>query len=217
MRIKTNNPTKLTTEEYNSLLFGLFNIIFTNDVCTNMVYESLEEIEKAGMMKKTVKYRAKLLRDEIRAYNRILSSILKEREFIADVNDCYEELLSADLAKLELTIKNYMHKCHVPYTDLQCKCAMAYVFAQGACHNVDENIKRRPTISKYANKYEALKITKISDALERLMEELEKVCNQGHYFCDLNQNNDIFNGFVVICRKLADPDIIYKIVKKYDK
>lgn len=216
MRIKTNNPTKLTTEEYNSLLFGLFNIIFTNDVCTNMVYESLEEIEKAGMMKKTVKYRAKLLRDEIRAYNRILSSILKEREFIADVNDCYEEILSADLAKLELTIKNYMHKCHVPYTDLQCKCAMAYIFAQGACKNVDENIRKRDAVSRYTHTFKRLRLTQLTEALKRTMEELERTFKSARYFCDLNANNDIYNGFVVIVRKLADPKTIVDVVKKYD-
>jgi hypothetical protein len=207
----------LTQQEESSLSYGLYNIIFTNDVCCSYIYDLIEVIIKAGIYKKDIKYRGNILKAHLKDYNRLLDKVYNYKDVVACMNEELEDTIQSDLAKLEYSTKNYMHKCHVPYTDVQCKSAIAYVFAQGACHNVDENIKRRPTISKYANKYEALKITKISDALERLMEELEKVYNQGHYFCDLNQNNDIFNGFVVICRKLADPDIIYKIVKKYDK
>jgi hypothetical protein len=197
-------------------MFALYNVLFTNDVCISYIYDCFEEVDKAGLRKGRVKYRLSNLADEVRKYNRAITTILKENEFIADVNEDVEDLLKADLCRLELTTKNYMNKCHVPYTDLQCKCAMAYIFAQGACRNVDENMKINEHISRFTNSLKLLRLTSLLQALTKAMDELEKIFNAKAYFCDMNKNEDIYNGFVIVVRKLADPNFILQILNKND-
>lgn len=204
-------------EEYDSLLTGLFNIIFTNDICTSYIYDTIEIVEKADYCKQAVKYRMKLLQNELKAYNRVIASILKEQDFIADINEYYADIIRTDLMRLELTVKNYMNKCHVPEAEMQTKLAISYIFAKGACHNVDQNIKRRESLSRYMKNYRLLRLTRIEEALQLFADCIATCFSRYKYHCDLNNNDDVYNGFVIICRKLADPKNIRKVIDQYDK
>lgn len=204
----------VTAEQYGSLMFGMYNVIFCNDLCTGYAYDLIEEIRRRGYYRNGIKRRSNILMLEIKRYNDRLAKIAKFSHYIADANDIFSEAIAHDRQVLKITTRNYMEKCRMPEATLQAKAAILFIFSRGACHNVDINLEKRRDIRRLTYGMQALRLTKVNEAVKRLLDEIDKVLGGN---CDLNDNDDIYNGFVIICRKLADAELLQKVVDEADQ
>ena len=137
------DPDKMGKEEirqYNWYMFVLYNIIFVNDTAVGSFYELLAELDRHPyLMRGKVKFRARVLREHIKAYNRKNDRrALSGGEFIANINEEFEEMLEGDLEKLYYTTLNYMHKIRIREPELQARMVLADTFAKGMVRNVEE-------------------------------------------------------------------------------
>ena len=206
----------MTQQQRTALAATLYNIIFTNEVCTDSVFEACAELRKSEWCRGKVKFRLKQVEGELKSYNRLLERSTRKLDFIADINDEFMDLVADDLLRLKMTTLNYMRRCGVPAAELMAKVEVADIFCQGALHNIDFCMSRQSNIQRSVSSMSFLRLTDLCRAYKCLSNEVLKLA-KGDYHCDLNESNEIFNGFVIITKKLADPDVIFGILEKIDK
>ena len=206
------DPDKMGKEEirqYNWYMFVLYNIIFVNDTAVGSFYELLAELDRHPyLMRGKVKFRARVLREHIKAYNRKNDRrALSGGEFIANINE--EE-------KLYYTTLNYMHKIRIREPELQARMVLADTFAKGMIHNVEECVRkaRGDLDAIYLRSIRGLAEHDVSNACLQLVDEVEKVFSHDDKLPVLDGELSIFQGFQAIMNKLGDPDRIYEVVEK---
>lgn len=215
------DPDKMGKEEirqYNWYMFVLYNIIFVNDTAVGSFYELLAELDKHPyLMRGKVKFRARVLREHIKAYNRKNDRrALSGGEFIANINEEFEEMLEGDLEKLYYTTLNYMHKLRIREPELQARMVLADTFAKGMVHNVDMCVERaRGDLDAiYLRSIRGLAEHDVSNACLQLVDEVEKVFSHDDKLPAIDGEFPIFQGFQAIMNKLGDPDRILRVVEK---
>lgn len=218
MELMTRQQHRMTPEERNSFYFGIYNIVFTNDCTISMIYNVTEMVRKRpDLYKGAVKYRLKLLRKSMKDYNRVLARLFNSMYFVADIQDMYEDIIKDDMQKLRITTINYMHKCKIQEAELWTDLELSWVFVLGANHNIDANKEIRKHIKHTHGWYEELRMKNVMDAYRNFYGEVRKVLYKDDgTFCDLNENEDIYRGFFVVAKKLADPQLIAKVIKTVD-
>ena len=215
------DPDKMGKEEirqYNWYMFVLYNIIFVNDTAVGSFYELLAELDRHPyLMRGKVKFRARVLREHIKAYNRKNDRrALSGGEFIANINEEFEEMLEGDLEKLYYTTLNYMHKIRIREPELQARMVLADTFAKGMVRNVEECVRkaRGDLDAIYLRSIRGLAEHDVSNACLQLVDEVEKVFSHDDKLPVLDGELSIFQGFQAIMNKLGDQDRIYEVVEK---
>ena len=216
------DPDKMGKEEirqYNWYMFCLYNIIFVNDTAVGSFYELLAELDRHPyLMRGKVRFRARVLREHIKAYNRKNDKrALSGGEFIANINEEFEEMLEGDLEKLYYTTLNYMHKIRIREPELQARMVLADTFAKGMIHNVDMCVeKARGDLDViYIQNIRRLAEHDVSNACLQLVDEVGKEFAHDDKLPVLDGELQIFQGFQAIMNKLGDPDRILKVVEKW--
>ncbi|MGM9685926.1 MAG: hypothetical protein ACI3YI_06845, partial [Bacteroidaceae bacterium] len=182
-------------------------------------YELLAELDRHPyLMRGRVKFRARVLREHIKAYNRKNDRrALSGGEFIANINEEFEEMLEGDLEKLYYTTLNYMHKIRIREPELQARMVLADTFAKGMIHNVDECVRKESgelnTI--YIHNIRRLAEHDVSNACLQLVDEIGKEFAHDDKLPVLDGELSIYHGFQTIMNKLGEPDRIYKVVEKW--
>ena len=215
------DPDKMGKEEirqYNWYMFCMYNIIFVNDTAVGSFYELLAELDRHPyLMRGKVKFRARVLREHIKAYNRKNDRrALSGGEFIANINEEFEEMLEGDLERLYYTTLNYMHKIRIREPELQARMVLAYTFAKGMIHNVEECVRkaRGDLDAIYIQNIRRLAEHDVSNASLQLVDEVGKEFSHDDKLPALDGELPIFQGFQAIMNKLGDPDRIYEVVEK---
>lgn len=216
------DPDKMCREEirqYNWYMFCLYNIIFVNDTAVGSFYELLAELDRHPyLMRGKVKFRARVLREHIKAYNRKNDRrALSGGEFIANINEEFEEMLEGDLERLYYTTLNYMHKIRIREPELQARMVLADTFAKGMVHNVDMCVERaRGDLDAiYIQNIRRLAEHDVSNACLQLVDEIGKEFAHDEKLPVLDGELSIYQGFQTIMNKLGDPDRILKVVEKW--
>lgn len=209
---------QLSEQEQNILTCTLYNVLFTNDIAMGHIYDAMQLLEKSSLWRGRVKQRGGYLKQQMRLYNGTVTRMTRNPEFVAELNEEFSEMIQMDLLKLELTVKNYMHKCHVPDVELQMLLALSDIFTSGALKNYDLNCTRPDNpVHHLMHSFRHFCITGIKDSFRAMYDEIQKIYARRDYYCDLNSNEDIFNGFVVICRKLSDPERIMDVIATVER
>ena len=215
------DPDKMGREEirqYNWYMFCLYNIIFVNDTAVGSFYELLAELDRHPyLMRGRVKFRARVLREHIKAYNsKNDKRALSGGEFIANINEEFEEMLEGDLEKLYYTTLNYMHKIRIREPELQARMVLADTFAKGMIHNVDMCVEkaRGDLDAIYIQNIRRLAEHDVSNASLQLVDEVEKEFRHDDKLPAIDGELPIFQGFQAIMNKLGDPERIYEVVEK---
>ena len=216
------DPDKMGKEEirqYNWYMFVLYNIIFVNDTAVGSFYELLAELDRHPyLMRGKVKFRARVLREHIKAYNsKNDKRALSGGEVIANINEEFEEMLEGDLEKLYYTTLNYMHKLRIREPELQARMVLADTFAKGMVHNVEECVRkaRGDLDAIYLKSIRGLAEHDVSNACLQLVDEVEKVFRHDDKLPVLDGELSIYQGFQTIMNKLGDPDRILSVVEKW--
>ena len=216
------DPDKMGKEEirqYNWYMFCLYNIIFVNDTAVGSFYELLAELDRHPyLMRGRVKFRARVLREHIKAYNRKNDRrALSGGEFIANINEEFEEMLEGDLEKLYYTTLNYMHKIRIREPELQARMVLADTFAKGMVHNVEECVRkaRGDLDAIYLRSIRGLAEHDVSNACLQLVDEIGKEFAHDDKLPVLDGELSIYQGFQTIMNKLGDPDRILRVVEKW--
>lgn len=215
------DPDKMGKEEirqYNWYMFCLYNIIFVNDTAVGSFYELLTELDRHPyLMRGKVKFRARVLREHIKAYNRKNDRrALSGGEFIANINEEFEEMLEGDLERLYYTTLNYMHKLRIREPELQARMVLADTFAKGMVHNVDMCVEkaRGDLDAIYIQNIRRLAEHDVSNACLQLVDEIGKEFAHDEKLPVLDGELSIYQGFQTIMNKLGDPERIYEVVEK---
>ena len=216
MRIATGTYHAPDEQQRTRLAATLYNIIFTNDTCCGEVFEAITALRKSPWYSGKVKFWAKKVVGYLKEYDRVLEKATKAIDYVADINEEFSDLIKSDMVRLRMTTLNYMNKCGVPNARLVCQVEMANIFCMGALHNMDFIINRQSDIHREVVKFKFLRLGDLVQAYRHLAKEVEKLCD-GDYICDLNANEDIYNGFVVVTKKLSDPETIFRIIDKIDR
>lgn len=183
------------------------------------IYELLAELDRHPyLMRGRVKFRARVLREHIKAYNRKNDRrALSGGEFIANINEEFEEMLEGDLERLYYTTLNYMHKLRIREPELQARMVLADTFAKGMVRNVEECVRkaRGDLDAIYLRSIRGLAEHDVSNACLQLVDEVEKVFRHDDKLPVLDGELSIYQGFQTIMNKLGDPDRILRVVEKW--
>ena len=216
------DPDKMGKEEirqYNWYMFCLYNIRFVNDTAVGSFYELLAELDRHPyLMRGKVKFRARVLREHIKAYNRKNDRrALSGGEFIAKINEESEEMREGDIEKLYYTTLNYMHKIRIREPELQARMVLADTFAKGMVHNVEECVRkaRGDLDAIYLRSIRGLAEHDVSNACLQLVDEIGKEFAHDDKLPVLDGELSIYQGFQTIMNKLGDPDRILRVVEKW--
>lgn len=207
----------LTERDRAILTAVLYNGVFMNDLAITAIYDAFELLADANFCQHKIKFWMQKVQTNIRNYNRLLNRKTGGRiEFIADLNDLYEEQTKFDLWKLQNTTVNALSKLKRPYPELTAKLYVAESLVKGSCHNNDKCLSSFPELAYYHRSFKWLKLTRIDLALTNLCVEIWKsrVIPKG-YVSILDENSDVCNGFKSLANKLRNSDNILTICNKH--
>ena len=207
-----------TDEKKRTILTAVaYNIIFTNELAINALFEVLELLQSnTRYYRHAVKRWAVQCLKLMKEYNALLNKGTGGYiEFIAGLNDLYEEKIKFDLWKVINTARNTLEKNHSVNPVLSAKVYVALTLLLGACNNVDCCMDGFPNLKGLARCFRWMRLTRISLAATHLFSELVKVrcINDDRKLLDNEQS--VVIGFNVLANKLSNADDILTTCNSY--
>ena len=204
------------TPNKNLAVCVMYAILFINDMLCSCIFDTLELLKKSSYYEKKLKFRVRNLEKAVKHYNGFINKT-RNADFIADMNDIFQEHIGRDSLIAQNSVINYLKKVKAPEPTLLGMVAMCDVLSTEAVNTVDDNIKAFAHIEPFIRNFTKLRVTDIQDALICMSHEFEDTLwRKEHYEIDLRNSGEIKNAFKIIRNKLNDPKFIFKVVETYD-
>ena len=202
--------------DYNVFMVVMYQTMFVNDTAVMSFYDLLHALEKRpDLYKYKVKYRARILRQQIKIYNAANDRRTEYgNNFLADIFEAMSDEISSDVQKLEYAIRNFLHRLREKEVDMLTRIVLAETWAKGMVGNVDMNHKEftGKLPQKYLRAMEHIRHANLRDAVLKLVNEIHGVGNESNgQVVELSDSPEIFNGFQAILIKLSDPKRIMRL------
>lgn len=197
-----------------SLTAVMYNLVFMNDLTISVVFDCLTKLESSEFWRNGVKRWASSVRHEMRRYSMKFKDVIGDKMigFIADLSDKYEEQTNIDLFKLRnaclMTLGNK------PNADLASEVYIAMTFLFGSCNNNDSCLNGFPHLKSYHGRFKWMRLTNLSKAFLKLSIEFDKMLGYT-YQIQLDNSNNVINGFKAIAYKLSNADNIIETCNSY--
>lgn len=194
-----------------------YNILFTNELAINALFEVLEMLaNNTRYYRHAVKRWSAQCLKLMKEYNALLNKGTGGFiEFIAGLNDIYEDKIKFDLWKVGNTARNTLEKKHSLNPVLGAKAYVAITLLHGACHNVDSCMEGFPDMKNWSRQFRWMRITRMAIAFRHLYEELVKVKCISDDRDILDNEPSVMTGFTVLANKLSNADDILTTCNEY--
>ena len=205
---KFDPSESLSPEDRTATVAVMYNIIFLNELAVCQMFNCMNEIEESKYYRHKVKKRIAKVRKLMKDYNSLLNRRTGGRiDFLADLNDKYEEQLDLDVWKLRNACLNVIEKAHLKEKSLIVSLYVSATLICGSCHNVDHCMDGFDHLKYFRKYFRWMRLTEMEQAYIHMVVDVNnmlKVDYQPLLDADLN----VQNGFKVLANKLHDADNI---------
>ena len=219
---KTVNTTKsrmesLTEHDMARVTVVMYNLIFCNELAITAMFDAIQRIRDAGYYRNGVKRWGNLCLQDMKMYNGILNKRSGGHiEFIADLNDIYDEYLTVDVMRLRNVTKMRLDKEHIPESELKAYIYTGATLSLAALHNNDHAFDSFPDLKYLHCRFKWMRISSLSATFIKMTDALNKM-TADDYSDLLNDDRQVMTGFKVLANKLHDGDDIINILNKHSE
>lgn len=199
---------KLTSHERLAVTAVMYNIIFVNETAVSAMFEAMNSLEESPCYRHKIKYWAGVVRRLMREYNQKLDKRSGGHiEFLAGLNDRYEEQLGLDLFKLRNACVLALQRHHVPEPNLSAQIYVAATLVSSSCRTVDHCFDSYPDYKHYGRFFAWMRLSAMERAFINLCTEYAKEIKRPFQLL-LDEDMNVQNGFRALANKLRNADNI---------
>lgn len=196
--------------EHEALVVGVtYNILFTNDIVCAAIIDMMSELRNSPLYRHGIKMKARLANEHRHNYELRLNEIInRSSNFFAEANDAFSSRVQPFVDHLYYAIKQEFDNHQHPHASVLARMELARTLATYACIQFDERIRmmreRDPQFACF--RVDFLRITAISQAMDRLMEAVPTSCT-----IDLNTTR-VKQAVSALQNKLTDANNIAEAI-----
>ena len=193
----------------------MYNLIFCNELAITAMFDAIQKLKATPYYRHAVKRWGNMCQAEMKLYNGMLNKRSGGHiEFIADLNDIYEEYLNVDVMRLRNVTKMRLDREHIEDSELKAYIYTAATLSLAALHNNNHAFDGFPELKYLHRRFKWMRISSLSATFIKMTDALHKMAADD-YSDLLNDDQQVMTGFKVLANKLHDGDDIITILNQH--
>ena len=195
----------------------MYNLIFCNELAITAMFDAIQKLKATPYYSHAVKRWGNMCQAEMKLYNGMLNKRSGGHiDFIADLNDIYEEYLNVDVMRLRNVTKMRLDKEHISESELKAYIYTAATLSLAALHNNDHAFDGFPNLKYLHRRFKWMRISSLSGSFLKMAGAWHKM-TADDYSDMLNDDQQVMTGFKVLANKLHDGDDIITILNRHSE